>query len=98
MQIKSEFTVMGARWFKGNVDGTDHDFTKLVVQMPMSEQRGTAVGFNVVEMAFGPASEGEKFKNLPFPIKAELDLLLTTKGYEVKGFRPLAAANPAKAG
>lgn len=95
MEVKAELMVLGAKSFKGDVEGKPYDSTTLFVVMDVSERGGNTVGQNVVEMKFGKSDEFEKFKHLPFPCKAELLLKLTTKGYEVAGFRAVSA-NPAK--
>lgn len=89
MQFKSEFLCLGAKAFNGEVEGKRYDSTTLFVVIDVSERNGTAVGQNVVEMKFGKSDEFEKLKHLPFPVRAELALNLTTKGYEVEGFRGL---------
>jgi len=89
MQVKAELLVLGAKSFKGDVEGKNYDSTTLFVVMDVSERGGNSVGQNVVEMKFGKSDEFEKLKHLPFPLKSELALNLTTKGYEVEGFRAL---------
>lgn len=97
MQVKANLQVVGAKSFKGEVEGKHYDSTTLFVLMDVSERSGTSVGQNVVEMKFGNSEELQKMKHLTFPVNAELALNLTTKGYEVEGFRPLAPAKPAAA-
>lgn len=95
MEMKAQMQVLGAKFFNDTMEGQKHDFTKLFVAMPVSEQEsGTygSVGQNVVEMKFGKSDEFQKLKHLPFPLQAELSLKLTTKGYEVVGFKALAAS------
>lgn len=89
MQVKAELLILGAKSFKGDVEGKAYDSTTLFVVMDVSERGGNSVGQNVVEMKFGTSVEFDKLKGLPFPLKAELGLNLTTKGYEVNGFRAL---------
>jgi hypothetical protein len=92
MQITQEFRVCGAKCFNGDVEGKKYDSTTLFVEMDLSERGGNAVGKNTVEMKFGKSDEFEKMKHLPFPLVAELTLNLTTKGYEVEGFKAKSAA------
>lgn len=96
MQVKANLLVLGAKSFKGDVEGKNYDSTTLFVVMDVSERAGNSVGQNVVEMKFGTSDEFHKLKDLPFPLQAELGLNLTTKGYEVAGFKALPkSANPA---
>lgn len=91
MEVKANLLVLGAKSFKGDVEGKAYDSTTLFVVMDESVRGGNRVGQNVVEMKFGQSDEFEKLKHLPFPSQAELVLNLTTKGYEVVGFRALSA-------
>lgn len=97
MQIKANLMVLGAKSFKGTVEGKNYDSTTLFVVMDVSEKNGTSVGQTVVEMRFGTSEEFAKLKSLPFPVNAELGLNLTNKGYEVEGFRALQQSKPAQA-
>lgn len=87
MKFKSVNTVLGVKGNKGNYEGTEYDYTKLRVVMDVSEKNGTEFGFDVKEMKVGTASELAKFKDLPFPVQAELEIELTTKGPEIVGFK-----------
>lgn len=95
MNIKQVFQILGAKGFKGEVEGTNYDSTTLYVVMPVSERNGTEVGFNVSPMKFGKSDEFEKMKHLPFPIQAELDIAMTTKGFECRGFKAVSQAKGA---
>ncbi|MBS1197472.1 MAG: hypothetical protein H6R18_1257 [Proteobacteria bacterium] len=101
MEVKSQMLVLGAKFFKGTVEGSQsHDFTKLFVSMPVSEKEAETYGkcgCDAIEMRFGLSDEYHKLKHLTFPVQAELSLKLTTDGYEVTGFRALAASAVAKA-
>lgn len=90
MKFKGNFQVLGAKGNKGDYEGTLYDYTKLRVVMDVSEKNGTEFGYDVKEMPVGKSDELVKFKDLPFPIMAELEIELTTKGPEVVSFRALA--------
>ncbi|MCB5186136.1 hypothetical protein LG201_13055 [Methylobacillus gramineus] len=92
MQFKTKATVLGARHFNDVVDGTKHDFTKIHIVMPVSTNSGAEVGFNAQTVNFGTAAEFEKIKALPFPVEAELDLEMTTKGIVCHGFKNIGKA------
>ena len=89
MKFKNTFQVLGCKCFKGQVEGTNYDSTTLYVVMDVSEKNGTEAGFNVSNMKFGKEEDFQKLKGLPFPIMAELEIELTTKGPECLGFRAL---------
>lgn len=93
MQFKSKVTVLGARFFNDVVEGTKHDFTKIHVVMPVSTSAGSEVGFNAQTITYGTSENFEKFKNLAYPIEAELDLEMTTKGIVCQGFKFVGKAD-----
>lgn len=95
MKFKGEFQILGVKGNKGVYEGTPYDYTKLRVVMDVSEKNGTEFGFDVQEMKVGAAEELAKYKDLPFPILAELEIELTTKGPEILAFRPKTQAKVA---
>lgn len=92
MQFKQKFTVLGAKQFKGDVEGTHYDSTKLHVVMDVSEKNGTEVGFNAMTLPFGKSDEFAKLKDIKWPCEAELEINATTKGFEVLSFKGLSQA------
>jgi hypothetical protein len=91
MEMKAVFKVLGAKKFKGEVEGAHYDSTKIHVVMDVSERNGSEVGCNAATLPFGKSDEFEKIKGLPFPCDCELTITMTTKGYEVLGLRPVPA-------
>jgi len=87
MKFKSVNTILGVKGNKGEFEGTAYDYTKLRVVMDVSEKNGTEFGFDVKEMPVGKSDELAKYKDLPFPIQAELEIELTTKGPEIVSFK-----------
>lgn len=81
--------VLGCKGFKGEVEGFSYDSTTLYVVLPVSKRAGTEAGYNVREVKFGKEDEFQKLKGLPFPIMAELDLEMNTKGIECFGFKAI---------
>lgn len=94
MKVTGQFQVVGCKGFKGNVEGVGYDSTTLYVLMDVSDRSGTEAGFNVSQIKFGKEEEFQKLKGLPFPVMAELQLELTTKGPECMGFKPLRQEQP----
>lgn len=93
MRSKVQTAVLGAKQFKGEIEGTHFDQTTLYVVFDVSDKKGTEVGQNALPLKYGTSEEFHKVKHLfaNGPIQAELELHLTTKGYEVESFRPLQA-------
>jgi hypothetical protein len=95
MEMKAQMLVLGAKFFKGAIEGQSHDVTKLFVAMPVSEKEAETygkTGCDSIDMKFGKSDEYQKLKHLTFPVQAELSLKLTTDGYEVVGFKALSPA------
>lgn len=89
--MAQKFQVLGCKKFKGEVEGVNYDSTKLFVVMNVSEKNGMAVGKSVLEMPFGKSDEFDKICKLPFPLEAELEVNMTTRGYECEGFKHIPA-------
>jgi len=77
--------VLGIKASKGAMDnGQPFDSTKIYVETRLDESKGTQKGFAVAEYAFGLSDEFHKFKHLPFPLMAEIELEQVTNGKTVK--------------
>lgn len=94
MRFKNVSQVLGCKGFKGTVEGQNFDSTTLYVVMEVSEKNGTEAGYNVLPVKFGKEEEFQKIKHLPFPIMAELEIELTTKGPECFGFKAVSQSKP----
>lgn len=94
--MRQQFKVLGVRRFNDTVEGTKHDFTKIVVETPFNDSDDKA-GFDAVHINFGKSENFDKLKNLPFPVQAELDIEMTTSGFVCRGFYPSKEATQAKA-
>lgn len=93
--MEGRYQVLGVKGFKGEVEGVTYDSTTLYVVLPVSKRAGTEAGFNAKEVKFGREDEYQKLKNLPFPVLAELDIEVNTKGIECFGFKAVSKSeNP----
>lgn len=92
MEVKAQLLVLGAKFFRGEVEKNSHDNTKLFVAMEVPDKNADTygrVGYDAVDIKFGKAEEYSKLKHLTFPLMAELSLKFTTEGYECTGFKPV---------
>jgi len=96
--MEQRVQVLGCKGFKGDVEGVTYDSTTLYVVLPVSKRAGTEAGYNVKEVKFGKEEEFQKMKGLPFPIVAELDLEINTKGIECFGFKAIGPVQQEKKG
>lgn len=96
MEFKTNAKVLGAKMFKGEVDGSFYDSTTLFVEMGLDDSKGTAKGCSVQDYRFGTSEEFERMKHLTFPFIAELTISVVTSGKAMKqivtGLAPLKAA------
>jgi hypothetical protein len=92
MAIKQTMQVLGAKGNKGEFEGTKFDYTKMRVVMDVSDRNGTEVGFNVSEIVFGLSDNFEKVKGYTYPLMCDLEISMTTRGYEIESCKPTAAA------
>jgi len=91
MSIKMQAQVLGAKGSKGTYEGVDYDYTKLYVVLDVSDRSGTEVGFNASPMVWGLAENFEAIKNVKYPAMFDLEVRLTTKGYEVENCKVIPA-------
>ena len=86
MSLKQKMQVLGVKPFKGTIEGTSYDQTKLLVALPFPSN-SKSFGMDIVAMVYGDSAVGEKLGHLhKFPGEYELEIEATTKGYEVLGF------------
>lgn len=85
MKFQSELMVYGMKASKGALEnGTPYDSTKLYTLVDMDGSKGNASGQAAAEYAFGDSTEYEKFKHLPFPFRAVVELEMVTNGKVAK--------------
>ncbi len=93
MQVKIQAQILGAKRFKGTVEGTEYDFCKVLVATNMDESKGNAVGLTAAEYKFGTSENFERFKGFKFPLETELLAEMTSNGtvmtMNLIEFRPL---------
>ena len=65
-------TIIGAKQFKGSVEGKDYDTCKIRVMMAVPVDSDNETGFNVVELNYGKSENFAGLKNAQFPFEAEL--------------------------
>ena len=65
-------TVIGAKQFKGNIEGRDYDSCKLRVMMAVPEGSENECGLNVVELNYGKSDNYPGLSKQRFPFEAEL--------------------------
>ncbi|MCS4511876.1 hypothetical protein [Xylophilus ampelinus] len=81
MKFTSTLTIIGMKASKGTLEnGNAYDSTKVYTLVDLDASKGTAKGAASAEYTLGVASEFDKFKHLPFPFKAEVDLEIVTNG------------------
>lgn len=102
MKFTAEMTVTGMKASKGTLDdGQAYDSTKLYTLVDLDTSKGQMIGQAGAEYTFGKSDEFDKFKHLPFPFRAHVDLEMQTNGKTSKtvvvGVRPIEPVKaPAK--
>lgn len=93
--MEMRLRIMGGRKFAGDVEGMQHDFFKLRVEMPVPRKAENEFGAAQVEMKMGVASLMADFqKTYPCPAEYICDVEPNSKGWDILGIRHLDA--PAK--
>lgn len=73
-------TLLGAKKFKGEIDGNKLDTCTVLVATPMPNQSGNAVGFTAASMRFGESDNFKRLENLKFPIAVIATIEMTSTG------------------
>lgn len=100
MQIATKATIVGAKFFKGEIDGKQFDSTKVFVLTSLDTSNGTAIGQGVAEYAFGDSTNYQLYmRQLAYPCECEMMMEMVTSGrrqtmriVSVKPLTPVKAA------
>ena len=74
MSMIQRATVVGAKKFKGEIDGRSFDTCKVRVLIQVPSESENEAGFNVSEFNYGKSSNYDGLKNFGFPFEADLQL------------------------
>ncbi|HFC8543938.1 TPA: hypothetical protein ACFP4Q_002096 [Neisseria weaveri] len=77
-------TLLGAKQFKGEIDGNKIDSCTVLVASPMPSN-GNAVGFTAASLKFGESYNFKRLENLKFPCAVEVTVAMESTG---KGLVP----------
>ena len=81
MKFQSTVIVTGMKASKGQMEsGQSYDSTKVFVETPLDDSRGTAKGSATADYTLGLSDEYNKFKHLSFPFSAEATFEIVTSG------------------
>lgn len=81
MKMQTQIFVVGMKASKGQLEnGTPFDSTKLFCLTDMDDRRGKAKGQAVAEYNIGLSDEFDKFANVNFPFRANVDMEIVTNG------------------
>ncbi len=100
--MQTQLTIVGVKQFKGNIEGTDYDQTKVICLMPFPKARSTSnQGFDAIEMQYGNSEVFKKFDGRKYPLVVDADIEAVTSGgrmtfevHEIK-FPPVTQQKPA---
>ncbi|MFD0930211.1 hypothetical protein ACFQ1T_10540 [Methylophilus glucosoxydans] len=84
--MQTQVTIAGVKQFKGQVEGTDFDHTKLILLMPFSRSRAESnIGFDSVEAVFGTSENYKQFSGRKFPLQcmADVEMSIGSGGRQV---------------
>lgn len=85
MRFNQTIQVVGMKSSKGTLEnGTAYDSTKVYALVDLDSSKGTAKGMSSTEFNLGAASEFDKFKHLPFPFVADVEMEIVTNGKTTK--------------
>lgn len=94
--MQQRLTVVGYKVFNDRVEGKNYDFTKLRVMMPCPSSSETQKGFDVVEMQWGDHKNAEKLHGVKWPAQFDLEVEMTSKGFELTDAKLVPVAQQVK--
>lgn len=71
--------LIGAKQFKGEVEGNHYDSCTIRLLMSVPTDSDRECGYNVTEMKYGNSNNYHKFSQLQFPVTVELDYELEAR-------------------
>lgn len=96
--MEMKLRVLGAKCFKGEVEGTFYDSTTVRVEMPVPRSKETECGHDVVELKYGKSDRFAELKALHhFPCDCYVDIEPSSKGFDLLSLRPVESAKSVKA-
>ncbi len=100
MQFPAKATVVGAKHFKGEIEGKTFDSTKVFVLTDMDTTNGNAIGQGVAEYNFGDSTNFQRYmRDLAYPCECEMMMEMVTTGKrQTMRIVSLKPANQPKAG
>ncbi|MBP7810816.1 MAG: hypothetical protein KA006_00680 [Neisseria sp.] len=72
-------TLLGAKKFKGEIEGNRIDSCTVLVATAMPSN-GNTVGFTAASMKFGGSHNFQKLENLKFPCSVDITVAMTSTG------------------
>lgn len=72
-------TLIGAKQFKGEVEGRAYDTCKVRVLMPVPSEADNECGLNVTEFNYGSSLNYKGLKAYTFPVECDLELEMELK-------------------
>lgn len=90
--MKQRMKLVGAKRFKGQIDGQHFDFCKLRFLVPVM-QGGDESGFGMIEVEHGSSANYDHFVKLSYPMEADVELAMVMRGkktvHEIVSITPL---------
>lgn len=82
--MQTRLTIHGVRKFKDTVEGTEYNFTKLVVSMPFpSKNKDSQIGSDALHVEYGDSTNFDKFIGRKFPLVLDGEIEINNKGIEI---------------
>lgn len=82
MITKQTMQFIGAKKFRGQVDGQTFDFTKLRALLP--SQNENECGWNAVEITWGTSDNYAVVSKLKYPLQADVEIDLVMRGKKMQ--------------
>jgi len=72
--------VIGAKWFKGNIDGKELNSGTLFIEERLDDRRGTAKGYAATPYKLSSSERAEALAKHGFPLECEVEFERMSNG------------------
>ena len=72
--------VVGAKWFKGNIEGKDLDSGTVFIEERLDDRRGTAKGYSATPYKLSSSARAQELAKNEFPLVCEVEFERMSNG------------------
>lgn len=82
--MSDKVKVVGAKWFKGNIDGKDLDSGTVFIEERLDDRRGTAKGYAASSYKVSSSAVAQALARREFPLICNVEFERVTNGRDTE--------------